>query len=1423
MKNYTYQNTLVSKKQLKQVLSWSFSKYGSIKACFLADELKYLGFKYATQAGISISIEDLRVPNVKNSMLQNANQEILNTEKICLKGKITDVERFQKIIDTWNITSELLKDEVVSYFKQYDPLNSVYIMAFSGARGNLSQVRQLVGMRGLMSDPSGEIMNLPIKKNFREGLTITDYLMSGYGARKGIVDTALKTANSGYLTRRLIDVAQDIIIREKDCLTPHSFLLINLKNNTQDIQSFYERIIGRLLNKPVYNLKTNELIAEINTQITPNLIRTFKQKKIEKFYIRSPLTCSLYRSICQKCYGWDLASENLVDMGEAIGIIAGQSIGEPGTQLTMRTFHTGGIFTSEANQQLISSISGIIEFSKVLKTSTLRTNRGENVLLTESSGSLSIIPDRKNDQIIQLELPRNTILFIKDKQYVKQNVTLGQLAGNIKQTRTETKHILSDSSGEIFMPKLKRKVNLTTQNKLLWILSGQVYQAPMNSFLNFYPDYKINKNSYIFRSKIINQHPGFISLIAGENHLFEQSIRINSNIYSLDNSNIRKLSSTINGNNYLLTIQNFNYLIDLKVKNSKFFIPNVPQNDFATSVTNQFTSLTGGIPYYNRKINRKKAAYLNDFVYFLTDIQKRHYRTLLWLPEETHLLNCDNSLLLIEPHSFISENFEIVPNVYSQTSGIVKVNEKNNFIQEISIKPGVVYASKELKNLDNQIFFPGEMILNTIEITQPSLCEVIKVGLYSQLLIRPLEIYEVPIPKSINNLFDKNLPSNSIFYLTNQLNYLYESGQKIKKAEEINLVTNILDFKLKNAFKKNDKMSIEIIRNDKKNHLNFLLTEKLHLIDYLPPHLKYTEIQSCLIVESTQFVNAHTILGYLEVISLQSLELVKFKSKRKQNKQVFLISNDNCITIEKDKVQNKTINDFLIDEININQTGKIIIDNGKFVTVQKGRPYFFPNCKNDEFINDINLTYRWIPEKPLQINSELSNRKKININYSDITTLLPHYVTFSNTCEKVDFPKILLKKRGNSYTSGIPIFVREFLITKNSNPQTKLSKLDHRPWYGYLDHKDKIYKTKKREILPYMERVRLDNIFMLLMKSSELISKPFKPKLKVQQELASVALLEHPFRTIGIHSITEDYFEQEVNSVFCKNGEFVENGQTIGLLNFEKEITGDIVQGLPRIEELLEARKKKRVSKHTPKNQKKGLLIRKTTIDPTFEFRKIGTTIKDNEKINPHSLLKIYFNYYAKVKYMICHNTLELLLCRLADNYEASYRSFKKIQALILNSVQSVYQSQGVTIADKHLEIIIKQMTTKVLITHEGQTPLLPREVIDLYHIKYINQVVKTQNKQTACYVPLLLGITKAALNNPSFISAASFQETTRVLTKAAIEGRVDWLRGLKENIIIGHLIPSGTGTQNYQNCFNTNLMINSNLKQKNLKILEKI
>jgi hypothetical protein len=542
-----------------------------------------------------------------------------------------------------------------------------------------------------------------------------------------------------------------------------------------------------------------------------------------------------------------------------------------------------------------------------------------------------------------------------------------------------------------------------------------------------------------------------------------------------------------------------------------------------------------------------------------------------------------------------------------------------------------------------------------------------------------------------------------------------------------------------------------------------------------------------LIVKNYQFVNAYSSLGYLQVVTDKSLEVVKLKSKNGQKKQIFLISNDDCITLSKNKIKDKTINQLLINPLDISETGKIIIDNGKVLTIQKGRPYFFPNCKNDSFMDETILQYKLVSQN---ITKQLNYKSTINIHYYDITNKLISVPIRKNKNLQFAFSKMIIKKQGKFYISGVPIFLRELLIDRKNNNSTILSNLKQIP----LNNKIEVGNSQ----------VISNSKHILFIQKTDLKFNTIKTIENRRMDFASLLLLEYPIPQIGIHSVTEDFLEKEVNSVYCKNGEFIENGQTIGLLNFEKEITGDIVQGLPRIEELLEARKKKKLSKRLSKNQKKSLLIRKTSLDPSFEFRKLGTTIKNNEKINPHNLLKIYFNYYAKPKILLTQNKFSQFF-KLTNSYEASYRSFKKVQLLILSSVQSVYKSQGVTIADKHLEIVIKQMTSKVQITRAGDTPLLPHEVIDLYHIKYINQVIRFENCQPANYVPILLGVTKAALNNPSFISAASFQETTRVLTKAAIEGKRDWLRGLKENIVIGQLIPAGTGCKTYSTFFEKN------------------
>ena len=1397
MKNYVYQNNLISKKQLRHLLGWSFTNYDSMQACSLADELKYLGFKYASQAGISISIEDLKIPFVKNSMLDKANQEILNAEKIYLKGKITEVERLQKIIDTWSLTSESLKDQIVYFFKNYDPLNSVYIMAFSGARGNLSQVRQLVGMRGLMSDPSGEIMNLPIKKNFREGLTITDYLMSGYGARKGIVDTALKTANSGYLTRRLIDVGHDILIREKDCLTTHSILFLIPLNEINEDCSIYTKLLGRILNKPIIDCKTNDLIAKINTQITPKLIKNFKERKVTKFYVRSPLTCSLYRAICQKCYGWDLANENLVDIGEAVGILAGQSIGEPGTQLTMRTFHTGGIFTSEARQQIISPSNGIIQFYKNLKTFSLRTNRGEEVLVTKNSGALTLIPENKDKELIKIEVLRNTILFPKNNQYLLKDTVIGELINTNKQIKTEIKPIVTYNCGEVFIPKLKQKINLLNNNRLIWILSGQLYNSPVSSFINFHPDYKVNRHSYIFRTKLINHYNGLVNFMNKKNSLYQRIVKINTNRYSFNNSKLEKLESVIEFKNYLLNLNNFKYLIKIQKKNYKNYLQMTGDNKAAILLTNTFRTLTGGTLFYNHKTLYKTIKKnLNISYYSIYGLNKKSksfvfHKTITWLGEEIHNVNCEQNILLVEHNDFISKGFEIIPNLFSKTSGLILMDQKNNIVKRISIKSGVVYEGRKFKDVSKKFYYPGEILFSNIIITNPSFCEHIIGKKVDQLLVRPIEIYE--FPHSMDSICNSDLNYNykSNFNFESTTRYVYKSNQNIKSKRSLNLILNVLGFKTNKPLDNNIK--IELLNNRKHNLVNLKIIEKLSLNNYIPPHLKYKNIKSCFIVQENQFVSGYMNLGYLEAVVSDSLEIVKFKVKKSQSKQILLISNNDCLLVEKDKIVNKKLNDFVTNILDVNQTGKIIIENNKFFTIQKGKPYFFPNCNNENLVSKTNLEYKLL--SPNRIKFDFNTQRNIYLNYYNLVKLSVRkkYRTheFLNPTSKIksEFSKLFLKNNGKFYSCLIPQFLKKFVINK------KKSKVS----FNHLLQSNKHRKLFLRQ----MDR-------SILLHNSKMCKNKFKDLRKLDCQLLLLKFIEQPFikatKSIGLYSITEDYFELEANSVFCKNREFIEVGKTIGLLSLEKEITGDIVQGLPRIEEILEGRKKNLAIKRIPTSQKKGLLVQKTSLDINFEFRKLGTTIKENDKINPHKLLKVYFNYYGLIKLFLCDKSKLLKYNRIINNYEGSYKSFKKVQSFILNSVQSVYQSQGVTINDKHLEIVIKQMTTKVLITYEGNTPLLRREVIDLYHIHYINKIINIQMKQMACYVPLLLGITKAALNNPSFISAASFQETTRVLTKAAIEGRIDWLRGLKENIIIGHLIPAGTGSQNYRNCFKQHL-----------------
>ena len=400
-------NCVMDKRALTRLVATCYEKAGRSKTVTFLDALKNLGFTHATQAGISISIDDMKVPVSKGELTEDARGEVLEVEKEYRDGLITDGERYNKIIDIWSHVTEEVSGEMFKVLEQDDEtamsgpggdesqpfdFNPIYIMADSGARGSTAQLRQLGGMRGLMAKPSGEIIETPITANFREGLSVLQYFISTHGARKGLADTALKTANSGYLTRRLVDVAQDIIINEEDCGTINGIEMSALVEGGEIIQTLGERIIGRIALNDIRDPFNNEVLCAAGEEINEEKVRLIENAGVERVTIRSVLTCESHSGVCSKCYGRSLATGQLVEVGEAVGVIAAQSIGEPGTQLTMRTFHIGGTATRAGEQSTVEAKrEGFVKYINLRiitskKGDLINMNRNGQIAICDETG-----------------------------------------------------------------------------------------------------------------------------------------------------------------------------------------------------------------------------------------------------------------------------------------------------------------------------------------------------------------------------------------------------------------------------------------------------------------------------------------------------------------------------------------------------------------------------------------------------------------------------------------------------------------------------------------------------------------------------------------------------------------------------------------------------------------------------------------------------------------------------------------------------------------------------------------------------------------------------------------------------------------------------------------------------------------------------
>ena len=493
-------NGTLKKKGLQSLVNYSHIRLGHEMTVKMLDDLKNLGFLYATKAGISIGIDDLVTPDAKKPLVDKAEKDVIAVEQQYLDGVITSGERYNKVIAIWSEVTDKVAKEMFKAMdereKSSGELNPILVMSDSGARGSAQQIRQLAGMRGLMAKPSGEIIETPIKANFREGLDVLQYFISTHGARKGLADTALKTADSGYLTRRLVDVAQDVIISEPDCGTLRGISASAIIEGGEEIESLRDRIVGRIALEDVIDPVEGRVIVESNLEIDEDLSSEIQRSGVQRVRIRSVLTCESRRGCCIKCYGRNLATGRPVEIGEAVGVIAAQSIGEPGTQLTMRTFHIGGTARLEESSKHEARQDGTIKY---LDLQTVKSRKGERIAMNRN-GSLTIIDDRGREAA-RYQIVYGAHILVEDGARVTQDQLLAtwdpftfailtEVAGHVKyqdlkegvtfdeevdEVTGQSRNVVKDSPDEKKQPRLEVR---SASNKML-----KTYQMPVRANL----------------------------------------------------------------------------------------------------------------------------------------------------------------------------------------------------------------------------------------------------------------------------------------------------------------------------------------------------------------------------------------------------------------------------------------------------------------------------------------------------------------------------------------------------------------------------------------------------------------------------------------------------------------------------------------------------------------------------------------------------------------------------------------------------------------------------------------------------------------------------------------------------------------------------------------------------------------------------
>ena len=471
---------ILSESGIKELIADILERFGAYETTLFLDRVKELGFHYSTYFGNTISIGDIVIPLSKKDILEKSNQHVLKIHQQYHDGLITDDERYQKIISLWTFANDqITKDMMTSLEKDRDSHNHLYIMATSGAKGSRQQIRQLAGMRGLMAKPSGDIIEMPITSNFKEGLSVLEYFISTHGARKGLSDTALKTADAGYLTRKLVDIAQDVTIEMRDCGTINGTDIYPIKVGDEIIEKLSERIVGRFTAEAIINPYTDEVLIEADQEITPEVAKQLDEMEVEKVRIRSVVTCDSSRGICQSCYGTNLASGGLVEIGEAVGIMASQSIGQPGTQLTMRTFHIGGTASSDVRDPEFRLPNPVV----ILNV--------PHMLLRNAEGKM-VVPRKGYMEVATVLEKFKTTSFEKILVKHRDRVKMGQIIGEMDKSPVKAKKV-----SFVYINEEADEIMLITNSYQQPLEVGAIFNVEINKF--------IKKNQVIYKFDPINE------------------------------------------------------------------------------------------------------------------------------------------------------------------------------------------------------------------------------------------------------------------------------------------------------------------------------------------------------------------------------------------------------------------------------------------------------------------------------------------------------------------------------------------------------------------------------------------------------------------------------------------------------------------------------------------------------------------------------------------------------------------------------------------------------------------------------------------------------------------------------------------------------------------------------------------------------